>query len=164
MILIGMFDSPFVRRVAVSLNVLGIPFEHRDWSVGKDLDRIREFNPLGRVPTSHDAPRRAPRASTCAAFSAFRSSSTSSICCRLGRAQKSNFRSPKSALAVLKKTCFASYMNNRQNQCFTAADSKDPGEYGVFLLGIIAAKSSAPRCRSHPAPRLPIRRLGIGGH
>jgi glutathione S-transferase len=51
MILIGMFDSPFVRRVAVSLNVLGMSFEHRDWSVGKDFDRIREFNPLGRVPT-----------------------------------------------------------------------------------------------------------------
>ena len=51
MILIGMFDSPFVRRVAVSLNVLGFPFEHRNWSVGRDFDRIREFNPLGRVPT-----------------------------------------------------------------------------------------------------------------
>ena len=51
MILIGMFDSPFVRRVAVSLLLLGLPFEHRDWSVGKDFDRIREFNPLGRVPT-----------------------------------------------------------------------------------------------------------------
>jgi glutathione S-transferase len=51
MILIGMFDSPFVRRVAVSLNVLGMPFEHRNWSVGKDFERIREFNPLGRVPT-----------------------------------------------------------------------------------------------------------------
>jgi glutathione S-transferase len=51
MILIGMFDSPFVRRVAVSLHLLGMPFEHRAWSVGKDFDRIREFNPLGRVPT-----------------------------------------------------------------------------------------------------------------
>jgi len=51
MILIGMFDSPFVRRVAVTLNLLAIPFEHRNWSVGKDFDRIREFNPLGRVPT-----------------------------------------------------------------------------------------------------------------
>jgi len=51
MILIGMFDSPFVRRVAVSMNLLAIPFEHRNWSVGKDFDRIREFNPLGRVPT-----------------------------------------------------------------------------------------------------------------
>ena len=51
MILIGMFDSPFTRRVAISATLLGIPFEHRNWSVGKDFDRIREFNPLGRVPT-----------------------------------------------------------------------------------------------------------------
>lgn len=51
MILIGMFDSPFVRRVAISLRLLGHGFEHRDWSVGRDFDRIREYNPLGRVPT-----------------------------------------------------------------------------------------------------------------
>ncbi len=51
MILIGMFDSPFVRRVAVSMKVLGIEFEHRNWSVGKDFELIRQFNPLGRVPT-----------------------------------------------------------------------------------------------------------------
>jgi glutathione S-transferase len=49
--LIGMFDSPFVRRVAVSMMLLDIPFEHLDWSVGRDFDRIRQFNPLGRVPT-----------------------------------------------------------------------------------------------------------------
>ena len=51
MMLIGMFDSPFVRRVAVSMRLLGIAFEHRDWSVGRDFDRIRAHNPLGRVPT-----------------------------------------------------------------------------------------------------------------
>lgn len=51
MLLIGMFDSPFVRRVAVSLKLLDIPFEHANWSVGRDFERIREFNPLGRVPT-----------------------------------------------------------------------------------------------------------------
>ncbi len=51
MILIGMFDSPFVRRVAVSMNLLGIPFEHRNWSIGRDFELIRQFNPLGRVPT-----------------------------------------------------------------------------------------------------------------
>jgi glutathione S-transferase len=51
LILIGMFDSPFVRRVAVSMNLLGMVFEHRDWSVGKDFELIRQFNPLGRVPT-----------------------------------------------------------------------------------------------------------------
>jgi len=51
LILIGMFDSPFVRRVAVSMNLLGVAFEHRNWSVGKDFELIRQFNPLGRVPT-----------------------------------------------------------------------------------------------------------------
>jgi len=51
LILIGMFDSPFVRRVAVTMNLLGMAFEHRNWSVGKDFELIRQFNPLGRVPT-----------------------------------------------------------------------------------------------------------------
>lgn len=51
MLLIGMFDSPFVRRVAVSMRLLGIDFEHANWSVGRDFDRIRASNPLGRVPT-----------------------------------------------------------------------------------------------------------------
>jgi glutathione S-transferase len=51
-----MFDSPYVRRVAVSMNLLGMEFEHRNWSVGKDFELIRQFNPLGRVPTlvQHD--------------------------------------------------------------------------------------------------------------
>jgi glutathione S-transferase len=49
-LLIGMYDSPFVRRVAISMALLDLPFEHRNWSVGKDFDRIREFSPLGRVP------------------------------------------------------------------------------------------------------------------
>jgi glutathione S-transferase len=49
--LIGMFDSPFVRPVAIGMKLFGIPFEHLNWSVGKDFDRIREYNPLGRVPT-----------------------------------------------------------------------------------------------------------------
>ena len=51
MILIGMFDSPYVRRVAVSLRLLDFTFEHRNWSVGRDFDQIRRYNPLGRVPT-----------------------------------------------------------------------------------------------------------------
>jgi len=46
-----MFDSPFVRRVAVTMNLFEMTFEHRNWSVGKDFELIRQFNPLGRVPT-----------------------------------------------------------------------------------------------------------------
>jgi glutathione S-transferase len=51
MLLIGMFDSPFVRRVAVSMQLLDIGYEHADWSIGRDFERIRQHNPLGRVPT-----------------------------------------------------------------------------------------------------------------
>jgi glutathione S-transferase len=50
MLLIGMFDSPFVRRVAIAMKMLDIAFEHGNWSVGKDFDQIRKYNPLGRVP------------------------------------------------------------------------------------------------------------------
>jgi glutathione S-transferase len=49
-LLIGMFDSAYVRRCAISARLLGIPFEHANWSVGAEHDRIREFSPLGRVP------------------------------------------------------------------------------------------------------------------
>ena len=51
MILIGQFDSPFVRRVGIALRLYGIPFEHQPWSVFGDADRLRAVNPLTRVPT-----------------------------------------------------------------------------------------------------------------
>jgi glutathione S-transferase len=48
--LIGQLDSPYVRRVAVSAKLLGFAFEQRPWSVGADQAKLREVNPLGRVP------------------------------------------------------------------------------------------------------------------
>jgi glutathione S-transferase len=51
MILIGQYDSPFVRRVAIALHLYGIAYEHRPWSTFGDGDRIAQFNPLRRVPT-----------------------------------------------------------------------------------------------------------------
>lgn len=51
MILIGQFDSPFVRRVAIAMRLYGLSFEHRPWSVFADADRIAQYNPLMRVPT-----------------------------------------------------------------------------------------------------------------
>lgn len=51
MILIGQYDSPFVRRVAIALRLYGIPYQHRPWSTFGDADRIAPFNPLRRVPT-----------------------------------------------------------------------------------------------------------------
>ena len=51
MILIGQYDSPFVRRVAIGLDLYGIPYDHRPWSAFSDAEKIAEFNPLCRVPT-----------------------------------------------------------------------------------------------------------------
>ena len=51
MILIGQYDSPFVRRVAIALHLYGIAYEHRPWSVFGDADLIAPYNPLRRVPT-----------------------------------------------------------------------------------------------------------------
>lgn len=51
MILIGQYDSPFVRRVAIAMRLYGIAYEHRPWSTFGDADRIAPFNPLRRVPT-----------------------------------------------------------------------------------------------------------------
>ena len=39
--LIGMLDSPFVRRTAITARFLGIPLEHRSLSVFRDYDEIR---------------------------------------------------------------------------------------------------------------------------
>ncbi len=51
MILIGQYDSPFVRRVAIALSLYDMEFEHRPWSVFGDAEQIAEYNPLKRVPT-----------------------------------------------------------------------------------------------------------------
>jgi glutathione S-transferase len=51
MILIGQYDSSFVRRVGIALSLYEIPFEHRPWSVFGDAEKIAAYNPLTRVPT-----------------------------------------------------------------------------------------------------------------
>ena len=49
--LIGMLDSPYVRRVAISLQLLGLPFEHRSLSVFRTFDQFRAINPVVKAPT-----------------------------------------------------------------------------------------------------------------
>ena len=51
MILIGQYDSPFVRRVGIALTLYGLPFSHQPWSTFSDADKLRPYNPLTRVPT-----------------------------------------------------------------------------------------------------------------
>jgi len=49
--LIGYMDSPFVRRVAISLEFLGVAYKHRELSIFRDFDEFRAINPLVKVPT-----------------------------------------------------------------------------------------------------------------
>ncbi len=49
--LIGMLDSPYVRRVAISLQVLGIAFQHRPLSVFRTFDEFRGINPVVKAPS-----------------------------------------------------------------------------------------------------------------
>ncbi len=49
--LIGMLDSPYVRRVAISLEVLGVPFEHDSVSVFSTFEHFQSINPVVKAPT-----------------------------------------------------------------------------------------------------------------
>jgi glutathione S-transferase len=49
--LIGMLDSPYVRRTAIALQLLGIPFEHDPLSVFSTFDRFSRINPVVKAPT-----------------------------------------------------------------------------------------------------------------
>jgi len=51
MILVGMLDSPYVRRVAISMKRMGLPFEHRPLSVFRTFDEFRAINPVVKAPT-----------------------------------------------------------------------------------------------------------------
>ncbi len=49
--LIGMLDSPYVRRVAISLQLLELPFEHRSVSVFSTFAQFQQINPVVKAPT-----------------------------------------------------------------------------------------------------------------
>ncbi len=51
MVLIGQYDSPFVRRVGIALMLYELPFAHEPWSVFGDRQKLQACNPLVRVPT-----------------------------------------------------------------------------------------------------------------
>ncbi|ANJ55607.1 glutathione S-transferase [Pseudomonas silesiensis] len=49
--LIGMLDSPYVRRVAISAKCLGIDLEHQAVSVFRHFEQFRQINPVVKAPT-----------------------------------------------------------------------------------------------------------------
>ena len=49
--LVGMLDSPFVRRVAITMRMLDVSYEHKPLSIFRTYDEFRQLNPLVKVPT-----------------------------------------------------------------------------------------------------------------
>lgn len=49
--LIGMLDSPFVRRVAVCMQTMGLRYEHENLSVFRTYDAFAAINPVVKAPT-----------------------------------------------------------------------------------------------------------------
>jgi glutathione S-transferase len=49
--LIGMLDSPYVRRVAISLKLIGLDFAHEPLSVFSTYDAFAAVNPVVKAPT-----------------------------------------------------------------------------------------------------------------
>lgn len=48
--LIGLYDSPYVRRVAVTMRLYGMAFEHVALSVFRHQEEMRKLNPMMKVP------------------------------------------------------------------------------------------------------------------
>ncbi|MES2298918.1 MAG: glutathione S-transferase N-terminal domain-containing protein [Pseudomonadota bacterium] len=49
--IVGMLDSPYVRRLAVSMQLLGVPYEHNPLSVFSTYEQFKTINPVVKVPT-----------------------------------------------------------------------------------------------------------------
>src|SRR3546814_20210219 len=49
--LIGMLDSPYVRRVAISAKCLGVALEHESVSVFRHFEQFQRINPVVKAPT-----------------------------------------------------------------------------------------------------------------
>jgi glutathione S-transferase len=49
--LIGLYDSAYVRRVAISMRVMGFSYEHVALSVFRNVDAFKLYNPLVKAPT-----------------------------------------------------------------------------------------------------------------
>ena len=51
MILVGMLDSPYVRRCAITMKMMQVPFEHQPVSVFRHFERFAAINPVVKAPT-----------------------------------------------------------------------------------------------------------------
>jgi glutathione S-transferase len=51
MTLVGQYDSPFVRRVAITMHLYGLPFRRNTISVFGDSAEMAKINPIVRIPS-----------------------------------------------------------------------------------------------------------------
>jgi glutathione S-transferase len=51
MLLVGRFQSPFVRRTGIVLKTLGMRFDTKGLTTANDTAEISTYNPVGRVPS-----------------------------------------------------------------------------------------------------------------
>ncbi len=49
--LVGLLDSPYVRRTAISMRLLGVKYDHRPISVFRNREQFRVSSPVGKAPT-----------------------------------------------------------------------------------------------------------------
>ena len=49
--LIGMLDSPYVRRVAISFQLMGLRFTHEPLSVFRTFEQFQKINPVVKAPS-----------------------------------------------------------------------------------------------------------------
>lgn len=49
--LIGMLDSPYVRRAAITMRLLGLSFHHEPVSVFRTFEQFRAINPVVKAPS-----------------------------------------------------------------------------------------------------------------
>ena len=48
--LVGPWISGFTRRTAITMKLLGIPFEHLNLNAYTDKEEVRRYSPMGKVP------------------------------------------------------------------------------------------------------------------
>jgi len=48
--LVGPYISGFTRRTAITMKLLGIPFEHLNLNAYTDKEEVRRYSPMGKVP------------------------------------------------------------------------------------------------------------------
>lgn len=145
--LIGMLDSPYVRRVAISLEHLGVPFTHRAVSVFSTFEEFQRINPVVKAPTLIcDDGEVLMDSSLILQFVEATAASGRSLWSRNSAALQHEFRAVSLALAACEKSVQIIYEHNlrpaeKQHAPWLA---RVHGQLGAALAGMETALARAP--------------------